>query len=199
MRKLRHKYLLAKLPACAWKVSKRCVIAFTFHGVIAKHSGYVHLLMTQKYPRGRRTMIHNEKGFSFIELMVVVIILGILASMIVPRYMGRTDEAKAVKAKIDIVAIETSLKMYKLDNGTYPSTEQGLAALIEKPTTEPTAVNWSENGYLDKKRIPKDPWQREYLYLCPGVNGDYDILSYGADGAPGGEGKNKDIKSWEIE
>lgn len=144
-------------------------------------------------------MIHNEKGFSFIELMVVVIILGILASMIVPRYMGRTDEAKAVKAKIDIVAIETSLKMYKLDNGTYPSTEQGLAALIEKPTTEPTAVNWSENGYLDKKRIPKDPWQREYLYLCPGVNGDYDILSYGADGAPGGEGKNKDIKSWEIE
>ena len=144
-------------------------------------------------------MIHNEKGFSFIELMVVVIILGILASMIVPRYMGRTDEAKIVKAKIDIVAIETSLKMYKLDNGTYPSTEQGLAALIEKPTTEPTAVNWSENGYLDKKRIPKDPWQREYLYLCPGVNGDYDILSYGADGAPGGEGKNQDIKSWEIE
>ena len=144
-------------------------------------------------------MIHNEKGFSFIELMVVVIILGILASMIVPRYMGRTDEAKAVKAKIDIVAIETSLKMYKLDNGTYPSTEQGLAALIEKPTTEPSAVNWSENGYLDKKRIPKDPWQREYLYLSPGVNGDYDILSYGADGAPGGEGKNKDIKSWEIE
>lgn len=144
-------------------------------------------------------MIHNDKGFSFIELMVVVIILGILASMIVPRYMGRTDEAKAVKAKIDIVAIETSLKMYKLDNGTYPSTEQGLAALIEKPTTEPTAVNWSEDGYLDKKRIPKDPWQREYLYLCPGVNGDYDILSYGADGAPGGEKKNKDIKSWEIE
>lgn len=144
-------------------------------------------------------MIHNEKGFSFIELMVVVIILGILASMIVPRYMGRTDEAKTVKAKIDIVAIETSLKMYKLDNGTYPSTEQGLAALIEKPTTEPAAVKWSENGYLDKKRIPKDPWQREYLYLCPGVNGDYDILSYGADGAPGGEGKNQDIKSWEIE
>jgi len=144
-------------------------------------------------------MIHNEKGFSFIELMVVVIILGILAGMIVPRYMGRTDEAKTIKAKIDIVAIETSLKMYKLDNGTYPSTEQGLAALIEKPSTEPMATNWSENGYLDKKKIPKDPWGREYLYLCPGVNGDYDILSYGADGAPGGDGKNQDIKSWEIE
>jgi general secretion pathway protein G len=146
-----------------------------------------------------KTMLNNEKGFSFIELMVVVIILGILAGMIVPRYMGRTDEAKTVKAKIDIVAIETSLKMYKLDNGTYPSTEQGLLALVEKPTTEPTASNWNENGYLEKKKTPKDPWRREYLYLSPGVNGDYDILSYGADGAPGGDGKNKDIKSWDIE
>lgn len=144
-------------------------------------------------------MIQNEKGFSFIELMVVVIILGILASMIVPRYMGRTDEAKIVKAKIDIAAIETSLKLYRLDNGTYPSTEQGLAALIEPPTTEPAAPNWNESGYLEKKRIPKDPWSREYLYLSPGVHGEYDILSYGADGAPGGEGKNQDIKSWEIE
>jgi general secretion pathway protein G len=144
-------------------------------------------------------MIQNEKGFSFIELMVVVIILGILASMIVPRYMGRTDEAKIVKAKIDIAAIETSLKLYRLDNGTYPSTEQGLAALIERPTTEPSAPNWNESGYLEKKRIPKDPWSREYLYLSPGVHGEYDILSYGADGAPGGEEKNQDIKSWEIE
>ena len=144
-------------------------------------------------------MISNEKGFSFIELMVVVIILGILAGMIVPRYMGRTDEAKTVKARIDIVAIETSLKMYRLDNGTYPSTEQGLMALIEKPTTDPAAPNWNHNGYLDKKKLPRDPWGREYLYLSPGVNGDYDILSYGADGAPGGEGNNEDIKSWEIE
>ena len=144
-------------------------------------------------------MIQNEKGFSFIELMVVVIILGILASVIVPRYMGRTDEAKTVKAKIDIAAIETSLKLYRLDNGTYPSTEQGLAALIERPTTEPAAPNWNEPGYLEKKVIPKDPWSREYLYLSPGVHGEYDILSYGADGAPGGEGKNQDIKSWEIE
>lgn len=144
-------------------------------------------------------MISNQKGFSFIELMVVVIILGILAGMIVPRYMGRTDEAKAVKAKVDIAAIETSLKMYRLDNGTYPSTEQGLMALIEKPTTEPAAGNWSENGYLDKKRLPKDPWGRDYIYISPGVHEEFDILSYGADGAPGGEGKNQDIKSWELE
>ena len=144
-------------------------------------------------------MISNQKGFSFIELMVVVIILGILAGMIVPRYMGRTDEAKAVKAKVDIAAIETSLKMYRLDNGTYPSTEQGLMALIEKPTTEPAAPNWSENGYLDKKKLPKDPWNRDYIYISPGVHEEFDILSYGADGAPGGEGKNADIKSWEME
>jgi general secretion pathway protein G len=141
----------------------------------------------------------NENGFSFIELMVVVIILGILAGMIVPRYMGRTDDAKVIKAKMDIAAIETSLKMYYLDNGFYPVTEQGLKALVEKPTTDPVPVRWNENGYLDKRSVPKDPWGREYLYLCPGVNGEYDILSYGADGVPGGEGKNQDIKSWEIE
>lgn len=96
-------------------------------------------------------MIRNNSGFSFIELMVVVVILGILAGMIVPRYMGRTDEAKVVKAKVDIAAIETSLKMYKLDNGFYPTTEQGLKALIEKPTTDPVPNNWTEGGYLEKE------------------------------------------------
>ena len=141
----------------------------------------------------------NNRGFSFIELMVVIIILGILAGMIVPRYMGRTDDAKTVKTKIDIAALETSLKMYHLDNGVYPTTEQGLMALIEKPTSEPVPRKWNENGYLDKKKLPKDPWGRDYLYLSPGVNGDYDILSYGADGAPGGEGKNKDINNWDLE
>lgn len=144
-------------------------------------------------------MMRNENGFSFIELMVVVIILGILAGMIVPRYMGRTDDAKVIKAKMDIAAIETSLKMYYLDNGFYPTTEQGLKALVEKPTTEPVPTRWNESGYLDKRSVPKDPWGREYLYLSPGVNGEYDILSYGGDGVPGGEGKNQDIKSWEIE
>jgi general secretion pathway protein G len=89
--------------------------------------------------------------------------------------------------------------MFRLDNGFYPTTEQGLIALIEKPSSEPVPPKWSENGYLDKKKLPKDPWGREYLYLSPGVNGDYDILSYGADGAPGGDGKNKDINNWDLE
>ncbi|MBF0204881.1 MAG: type II secretion system major pseudopilin GspG [Desulfamplus sp.] len=132
--------------------------------------------------------------------MVVVVILGILASLIVPRLMGRTDEAKIVKAKVDISAIETGLKLYRLDNGTYPTTEQGLLALIEEPGTEPLPSKWYKDGYIEgKKQIPKDPWGREYLYLSPGVHSEYDILSYGADGAPGGEDINADIKSWELE
>ncbi len=146
-----------------------------------------------------RHMGLNEKGFSFIELMVVVVILGILASMIAPRYLGRTEDAKMVKAKVDIATIETSLKLYRLDNGTYPSTEQGLLALIEKPTTEPAAPNWKAGGYLEKKSLPKDPWGRDYLYLSPGIHDAFDIISYGADGAPGGEGKNADINSWELD
>ncbi len=141
----------------------------------------------------------NEKGFSFLELMVVVVILGILATYIAPRFMGRAEDAKAVKAKVDIAALETSLKLYRLDNGNYPTTEQGILALIEKPSTEPAPMNWKEKGYLAKARIPKDPWRREYLYLCPGVHDDYDIISYGADGATGGDGKNRDINSWELE
>ena len=141
----------------------------------------------------------NEKGFSFIELMVVVVILGILAGMIVPRYMGRTDEAKLVKARIDIAAIETSLKLYRLDNGTYPTTEQGLAALVTKPDIEPIPPKWNPGGYIDKGKLPKDPWGRPYVYLSPGSHGEYDIICYGADAAPGGEGKNKDVNSWEEE
>jgi len=141
----------------------------------------------------------GQAGFSFIELMVVVIILGILAGAIVPRYMDKTDKAKAVKARVDIGAIETSLKMYKLDNGIYPTTEQGLAALIEKPTTDPVPNHWNDQGYFEKKRTPKDPWGNEYMYLSPGIHGDYDIISYGADAASGGEGINKDISNWDEE
>ncbi|MBF0467507.1 MAG: type II secretion system major pseudopilin GspG [Desulfamplus sp.] len=142
---------------------------------------------------------HNDSGFTLIELMVVVVILGILASLIVPRLMGRTDEARIVKAKVDISAIETGLKLYRLDNNTYPTTEQGLMALIEEPATEPLPPKWHKDGYLDREQVPKDPWGREYLYLSPGVHKEYDILSYGADGAPGGEGSDADIKSWELE
>lgn len=143
--------------------------------------------------------IKNEKGFSFLELMVVVVILGILATYIAPRFMGRADDAKAVKAKVDIAAIETSLKLYKLDNGHFPTTEQGLLALVEKPSTDPIPLNWNDKGYLAKKQAPKDPWGRIYLYLSPGVHDDYDIICYGADAAPGGDKKNKDINSWELE
>ena len=144
-------------------------------------------------------VVKNNNGFTLIELMVVVVILGILAGMIVPKLMGRTDEAKQVKARTDIVAMETGLKLYRLDNGNYPTTEQGLLALVERPESEPIPTKWPTGGYLEKGKVPKDPWGREYLYLSPGMNGEYDIISYGADGAPGGADKDLDINSWEIE
>ncbi len=141
----------------------------------------------------------NNLGFTLIELMVVIVILGILAGLIVPRIMGRPEEAKRAKAIIQIESLETTLKLYKLDNGSYPSTEQGLQALVEPPEVGNLPRNWREGGYLEKGKIPKDPWKNEYIYLCPGTQGDYDIISYGADGEPGGEGKNKDITSWDVE
>ena len=150
-----------------------------------------------KFFRQHSRLKGSQAGFSFIELMVVVIILGILAGAIVPRYMDKADKAKRVKAQVDIAAIETSLKMYKLDNGFYPTTEQGLLALIEKPTTDPVPRSWNENGYFEKKRTPKDPWGTEYIYLCPGIHGTFDLISYGADTDPGGEGINADITNWE--
>jgi general secretion pathway protein G len=153
------------------------------------------MMIKEKYQRIRL----NQKGFTFLELMVVVVILGILATYIAPRYIGRTEDVKIVKAKTDIATLENCLKLYHLDNGNYPTTEQGLLALVEKPTTDPVPQKWNEKGYLDKQRVPKDPWGRDYLYLCPGVHDDYDIICYGADGAPGGEKKNQDINSWELE
>lgn len=141
----------------------------------------------------------GDRGFTLIEIMVVIVILGILAGLIVPRIMGRPEEAKRLKAQIQIESIETALKLYKLDNGTYPSTEQGLQALVEAPETAPLAKNWRKGGYLEKGRVPKDPWDYEFVYLSPGVHGDYDIISFGFDGVQGGEDKNKDINSWEIE
>jgi general secretion pathway protein G len=141
----------------------------------------------------------TNHGFTFIELMVVIVILGILAITIAPRIMGRPDEAKQVKARLDIASVETALKLYKLDNGHYPTTEQGLQALVEAPQTNPIPTNWRKNGYLEKGRVPKDPWKNDFIYLSPGVHGDYDLSAYGADGVPGGDGKDKDINSWEIE
>jgi general secretion pathway protein G len=141
----------------------------------------------------------GQKGFTLIELMVVIVILGILAGLIVPRIMGRPDEAKQLKAKIQIESIETALKLYRLDNDGYPTTEQGLQALVEPPEIEPIPRNWREGGYLEKGRVPSDPWGNAFVYLSPGLNDEYDLLSYGADGVEGGEGKNQDIRSWEIE
>ncbi|MCG6895317.1 MAG: type II secretion system major pseudopilin GspG [Desulfobacteraceae bacterium] len=138
-------------------------------------------------------------GFTLIELMVVIVILGILAGLIAPRIMGRPEEAKQVKARVQIGSLETALKLYKLDNGFYPTTEQGLQALVEKPEIEPIPQSWRDRGYLEKGKVPLDPWKNEFVYLSPGVHGDYDLISYGADGAEGGEKKNQDIRSWEIE
>lgn len=141
----------------------------------------------------------DSRGFTLIELMVVIVILGILAGLIIPRIMGRPEEAKQVKAKIQIESLETALNLYKLDNGAYPDTEQGLQALIEKPETGRLPKKWRKGGYLEKGRLPKDPWGNDFIYLSPGAHGDYDIISNGYDGVPGGEDKNKDINSWEIE
>jgi general secretion pathway protein G len=141
----------------------------------------------------------DSRGFTLIEIMVVIIILGILAVYIGPKIMGRPGQAKQVKAQVDISALETALKLYKLDNGGYPATEQGLIALVEKPETGNVPKKWKEGGYLEKGKVPKDPWGNDFVYLSPGVHGDYDIISYGADGVPGGEGEDKDINSWEIE
>ena len=132
-------------------------------------------------------------GFTLIELMVVMVIMGVLAALIVPNIIGRTDEARVTAAKTDIGTIMQALKLYKLDNGVYPSQEQGLQALVVKPSTAPVPGNWKP--YLEK--LPNDPWGRPYQYLNPGVKGPVDVFSYGADGKPGGEGSNADIGSWQ--
>lgn len=134
-----------------------------------------------------------QKGFSLIEIMVVVVILGILASIVVPKIINRPDEARVVKAKQDVLAIQNALDLYKLDNGFYPGTDQGLMALVVRPDTNPTPRDWKQ--YL--KSLPKDPWGRDYLYLNPGEHGDVDVFTYGADGQPGGTGINAQTGNWD--
>src|SRR5512147_2209397 len=128
------------------------------------------------------------RGFTLIEIMVVITILGILAALIVPRVVGRTDDARITAAKQDIGAIMQALKLYRLDNGRYPTTEQGLRALIERPSTDPQPTNWKQGGYLERSSIPKDPWGKEYQFLNPGLRGEIDVFSFGRDGQSGGEG-----------
>jgi general secretion pathway protein G len=141
--------------------------------------------------RNRNFHSPRARGFTLIEVMVVVVILGLLAAIIVPKVMSRPDEARVVAARADIAAVNQALKLYRLDNTFYPSTEQGLNSLVQRPTTQPIPANWKQGGYLD--RVPKDPWGREYQFLNPGVRGEIDVFSLGADGAPGGEGTNADI------
>ena len=141
----------------------------------------------------------DRRGFTLIELMVVIVILGILAGLIVPRIMGRPEQAKRLKARMQIESISTALKLYKLDNGAYPSTEQGLQALVEPPSSGNIPQNWRKGGYLEKGKVPKDPWGNDFIYLSPGIHDDYDLIAYGADGASGGEDDNADINSWQSD
>jgi len=143
--------------------------------------------------------MENKKGFTLLEIIVVVFILSLLAAIVAPKIIGRTDDARIADAKVQIKNLETALKLFKLDNGFYPSTEQGLAALIEKPTTGQIPPKYRDGGYLEQKRVPPDPWGNPYIYISPGLNGDYDIISYGSDGKEGGEGKDADIESWNIQ
>ncbi|MGJ8615522.1 MAG: type II secretion system major pseudopilin GspG [Sulfitobacter sp.] len=137
----------------------------------------------------------RDAGFSLLELMVVVVILSILALVIVPRVIDRPDQARAARAKSDIAAVGSALELYRLDNLRYPTTEQGLAALVSRPATDPVPENYATNGYID--RMPRDPWGAPYQYLSPGVHGQYDVFTYGADGASGGSGPDADIGSWD--
>lgn len=140
---------------------------------------------------------NQQAGFTLIEIMVVVVILSILAAVVVPRIMDRPDQAREIKAKQDIRILENALRLYKLDNFFYPTTDQGLEALVEKTRSEPVPRKWKEGGYID--RLPKDPWGFPYQYLNPGVHGEIDIFALGADGKPGGEGINADIGNWNLE
>ena len=146
---------------------------------------------SSRYVRG------SERGFTFIEIMVVVAILAILAALVVPRIMGRTDDAKRTATKVQIRNIEGALQLYKLDNGIYPSTEQGLKALVEKPSVGVIPKKWKLGGYLPK--LPEDSWQNPYKYLSPSPKGDYEVTSLATDGEVGGEGINADITNWNLD
>ncbi|MEO8599236.1 MAG: type II secretion system major pseudopilin GspG [bacterium] len=154
------------------------------------------MLNVSTFHSPRRLSAALQRGFTLIEIMVVVVIMGVLAALVVPKLMGRTEEARIAAAKQDISTIMQALKLYRLDNQRYPTTEQGLAALTTRPTSGPAANGWKTGGYLDK--VPKDPWGGAYQLLSPGIKGEIDIFSFGADGQPGGAGNDADIGSWDL-
>lgn len=149
--------------------------------------------------RSSRLSVFSRSGFTLLEIIVVVFILSLLAAIVAPRFMGRTDDARITEAKVQMRNFETALKLFKLDNGFYPDTQQGLEALVEKPATGRIPQNYREGGYLEQKKIPLDPWGNAYVYVSPGLHGDLDIISYGGDGKEGGEGKDADITNWNLQ
>ncbi|MEA2101535.1 MAG: type II secretion system major pseudopilin GspG [Thermodesulfobacteriota bacterium] len=159
------------------------------------------MLKRTRAERCRFSLENKGHGFTLIELLVVIVILSILATYVGTRIMGRPEEARQTQAKIQVQALENALKMYRLDSGDYPSTEQGLGALVSKPTVGNIPLSWRKGGYLDKSTLPKDPWAGDYVYLYPGVHNpdSFDLFSCGADHRPGGEGKDRDIGNWEDE
>lgn len=141
----------------------------------------------------------DSRGFTLIELLVVLVIIGILAGYVGPKIMGHPEEAKQTMAAAQMSSLETALEMYKLDNGAYPTTEQGLQALVEQPSGGQGTSSWRKGGYMKKGKVPKDPWGNDYIYLSPGTHSDFDIISYGADNESGGEDANADVNNWEVE
>lgn len=139
------------------------------------------------------------RGFTLLELIIVVFILSLLVTIVAPRIIGRTDDARVAEAKVQIKNFETALKLFKMDNGFYPDTQQGLESLAERPATGRIPKNYRSGGYLEQKKIPPDPWGSPYLYISPGMHGDFDIMSYGADEKEGGESIDADIKSWDLQ
>ena len=140
----------------------------------------------------------GQDGFTLLEIIVVVVILGILAAIVAPKFIGRTEDARITEARIQMRNFETALKLYKLDNHVYPTTAQGLEALVSKPTVGTEVKNYRTGGYMAQSRIPEDPWRNPYIYISPGSHGDFDIISLGADGLEGGDDNNADIKNWEL-